>query len=328
MASALRVIGHEDRLSLVDHLDELRTRLIVAVAALVVAFGVCLWQNGPLLHVVNKPLDRQTQKAIQKGRGPLGEIAITQQAVRALAQASAARDAVLSRPDSGLAPAVRRQLQASEAQLQSAVARLPRTPSGNKPVTLGVGEPFSSTVTVALYFAVLFAAPVILFQLYAFILPAFSPRERKVAFPLMLSIPVLFIAGVVFGYFIVLPAAVKFLQNFNSDSFNVLVQARDYYRFVALTLVVLGLVFQVPVGILAAVQSGVVTPKQLRANRRYAIVLAAVVAAIAPGDLITMILEMLPILVLYELSILVASVIVRRAERAHATEAGGASASP
>ena len=168
----------------------------------------------------------------------------------------------------------------------------------------------------------------ILFQLYAFILPAFSPRERKVAFPLMLSIPVLFIAGVVFGYFIVLPAAVKFLQNFNSDSFNVLVQARDYYRFVALTLVVLGLVFQVPVGILAAVQSGVVTPKQLRANRRYAIVLAAVVAAIAPGDLITMILEMLPILVLYELSILVASVIVRRAERAHATEAGGASASP
>jgi sec-independent protein translocase protein TatC len=328
MASALRVIGHEDRLSLVDHLDELRTRLIVAGAALVVAFGMCLWQNGPLLHVVNKPLDRQTRTAIQKGRGPLGQIALTQQALRALAQASAERDAVLAAPDSGLAPGVRRELEASDARLRAAVARLPPTTSGNKPVTLGVGEPFSSTVTVALYFAVLFAAPVILFQLYAFLLPAFSPRERRVALPLMLSIPVLFVAGVVFGYFVVLPAAVKFLQNFNSDSFNVLVQARDYYRFVALTLAVLGLVFQVPVGILAAVQSGVVTPRQLRANRRYAIVFAAVVAAIAPGDLITMILEMLPILVLYELSILVASVIARRAERAHAAEAGGAGAAP
>jgi sec-independent protein translocase protein TatC len=132
-------------------------------------------------------------------------------------------------------------------------------------------------------------------------------------------VPALFGAGVVFGYFIVLPAAVHFLQNFNSGSFNVLVQARDYYRFVAITLGLLGLVFQVPVGILAATRAGLVTTRQLRRNRRYAIVLAAVVAAIAPGDVVTMLLVMVPILVLYELSILLAAFLERRMAR----EAGG-----
>jgi len=135
-----------------------------------------------------------------------------------------------------------------------------------------------------------------------------------------LMVPVLFTAGVVCGYFIVLPAAVRFLQNFNSDSFNVLVQAKDYYRFVATTLGVLGLVFQVPVGILAATQAGLVTPLQLRKNRRYAVVLAAVVAAIAPGDVVTMLLEMTPIIVLYELSILMVSALDRRRLRAEAAQ--------
>jgi sec-independent protein translocase protein TatC len=153
------------------------------------------------------------------------------------------------------------------------------------------------------------------------VLPAFSPRERKVALPMMLSIPFLFIAGVVFGYLVVLPAAVKFLQNFNSDQFNILVQARDYYRFVAVTLGILGLVFQIPVGVLALVRSGVVTVAQLRKNRRIAIVLAAVVAAIAPGDVVTMLLEMTPIVVLYELSILLAALLDRRQAAAEAAKA-------
>jgi sec-independent protein translocase protein TatC len=319
MASAIRVIGHEDRLSLVDHLDELRTRLIVSLAALAVAFGVCMWQNGPLLRVINRPLDRQTESAIRHGRGPLGQVALTQQAVLNLAAQEALTLQALSAPHSGLAPAVRQSLGQQASAVRGAIARLPRTPSGNKPVTLGIGEPFTATLTVALYFAVLFALPVILFQLYAFVLPAFSPRERKVALPALLMVPALFVTGVVFGYFIVLPAAVHFLQNFNSGSFNVLVQARDYYRFVAITLGLLGLVFQVPVGILVATRAGLVTTRQLRRNRRYAIVLAAVVAAIAPGDVVTMLLVMIPILVLYELSILLASFLERRLPAQDAT---------
>ena len=95
-------------------------------------------------------------------------------------------------------------------------------------------------------------------------LPAFSPTERRVALPILLMVPVLFIAGVVFGYFVVVPAAIEFLLNFNDDQFNIQVRARDYYSFVILTLVALGLMFQIPMGILAVTRLGIVTPQQLR----------------------------------------------------------------
>ena len=97
-------------------------------------------------------------------------------------------------------------------------------------MTLGVGEPFTATVKVAAYAALLLALPLLLFQAYAFVLPAFSPARAQVALPLMLMVPFLFIAGVVFAYYMVLPNAINFLQNFNDDNFDILLQARDYYR--------------------------------------------------------------------------------------------------
>src|SRR3954453_16840928 len=94
MATALRKpIGHEDRLSLVEHLDELRSRLIICVGLLAVAFSLCAWQNGRLLDVINKPLDKETQKNVEKGRGPLGQIDKTAETVRntGLAQVASLR---------------------------------------------------------------------------------------------------------------------------------------------------------------------------------------------------------------------------------------------
>jgi sec-independent protein translocase protein TatC len=315
MARAIRTIGHEDRLSLVEHLDELRARLIVCAIALGLAFGLCFWQNHRLLSFINHPLERETAGAVAHGRGPLGQTTITQQALLRMSKLLEQQVAILSAPHSGLHNDARARIAALDAQYTLAVAKLPRTPGGDRPVTLGIGEPFTQTVTVAFYFAVLLALPVILYELYGFVLPAFSPTERAVATPLMAAIPTLFVAGLAFGYFVVLPAAVRFLQNFNSTSFNVLVQASTYYRFAALTLLAMGLVFQVPVGVLATVRAGVVTPRQLRRHRRYAIVLAAVIAALLPGDAITMVLETLPLIVLYELSILVAAFFERRARR-------------
>ncbi len=120
----------------------------------------------------------------------------------------------------------------------------------------------------------------------------------------MAMVPVLFIGGVVFGYFVVLPPATQFLQNFNSDSFNVLVQAQDYYKFAVLALAGLGILFQLPVAILAATRVGIVTPLQLRKNRRYSLLLIAVVAMLLPGtDPVTMLISMAPLLILYEASI-------------------------
>ena len=117
----------------------------------------------------------------------------------------------------------------------------------------------------------------------------------------------------------VLPAAVRFFQNFNSGQFNVLVQASQYYHFAAVTLLAMGLVFQVPVGVLAATRAGVVSTEQLRHNRRYAIAACGAVAALLPGDAVTLILETVPLYLLFELSILVA----RISGRLEARRAGG-----
>jgi sec-independent protein translocase protein TatC len=312
MATAIRTIGHEDRLSLVEHLDELRTRLIVSAIAFALAFGVCMWQNHALLHLINRPLDKQTQAQIAKGNGPLGQTALAQQGVLGVARETETLAAALSAPGSGLGAATRARIAAVIPRLRAAVARVPRVPPGNKPVTLGIGEPFTTTLTVALVCALILALPVILFELYGFVLPALKPNEKRAARPLLAAIPFLFAAGVLFGYFVVLPAAVHFLQNFNSSEFNVLVQANQYYQFAATVLLSMGLVFQVPVAILGAVQVGLVTPHQLRRGRPYAIVASAAVAALLPGDAITMILEAVPLYLLYEASILVASFVARR----------------
>ena len=141
--------------------------------------------------------------------------------------------------------------------------------------------------------------------------------------PLLVAVPFLFATGVVFGYFVVLPAAVRFLVNFNSSEFNIIVQADPYYQFAATVLLAMGLVFQVPVVILGATRAGIVTPKQLRKGRRYAIVACAAVAAFLPGDAITLILETVPLYILYEASILLASFVVRRDRDRREWSAGG-----
>lgn len=304
--AAIRPLGHEDKLSIVGHLDELRGRLIVIVVAFMVAFAACFAFNNTFLGLVGKPLASTTEQRTKDGKGPLGEIFVAQRGARQLAiQNLAVYTALASDPKISASTRVVATTQLALAQ--ETLKRLPRSPPPNKPVTLGVGEPFLTTATVALYFALLLAGPLILWQLYAFLLPAFSPQERRIALPLMWMIPVLFAVGVVFGYLVVLPAATNFLQNFNSSSFNVLVQAKDYYKFAALVLLAMGLVFQLPVGILALTRLNVLTVTMLRKNRRYAYLALAVIAAALPGvDPVSMLIEFVPLLILFELSIVLA----------------------
>jgi sec-independent protein translocase protein TatC len=315
MAVAVGKIGHEDRISVVDHLDELRTRLIVSLVAVGVAFGLCAWQNHLLLRIINKPLTHQTQKQVRAGNGPLGATYTVQQSARVLASQLQLVVGTLERPGSGVSAATRTSLSTVAPQLRQVVARLSVAPQGNKPVTLGIGEPFTTTMGIALIFAIVLALPIVLYELYGFVLPAFSPSQQRAATPLMLAIPLLFAAGVVFGYLVVLPAAVRFFQNFNSGEFNVLVQASQYYHFAAVTLLAMGLLFQVPVGILAVTRAGVVSVRQLRHNRRYALLACGLVAAFLPGDAITLVLETVPLYLLFEVSLLVAALGKRRAAR-------------
>ena len=317
MAVAIGKVGHEDRLSVVDHLEELRTRLIVSLVALAVAFALCLWQNHTLLEIINKPLAHQTQKQVRAGNGPLGATYWVQRSARNVASDLAVVVRTLERPDSGASASARASLGGVMPELERTTARLSAAPSGDKPVTLGIGEPFATTVGVALIFALVLALPVVLYELYGFVLPAFSPRQQRSATPWLLAIPALFGTGVAFGYFVVLPAAVRFFQNFNSGQFNVLVQASQYYHFAAVTLLAMGLLFQIPVGILAATRAGVVSVRQLRHNRRYALLACGLLAAFLPGDAITLVLETVPLYLLFEVSLLLARIAEYRAN-AHA----------
>lgn len=307
MARAIRTIGHEDRLSLVDHLDELRTRLIVSAIVLAVAFGACLWQNHALLNLLNEPLVTQKHKQAEHGEGTVGEADTAQRAVLAVAGDTQAALTVLARSHSGLSSQARTELGPLLSALKRDVAKIPRATPVERPATFTIGEPLTTTITVALYGAAILALPVILYELYGFVLPALKPNERRAAAPLLMAVPFLFAAGVLFGYLVVLPAAVRFLVNFNSSEFNVIVQASTFYRFAATTLLAMGLVFQMPVLILGATRLGFVTPRQLRKNRRYAIVACAAVAAFLPGDAVTLALETVPLYVLYEASILLAT---------------------
>ena len=315
MATAAASVGREQQLTVVDHLQELRTRLIVSLAVIAVAFGLCMWQNQRLLDIVNAPLAHQTQKQVRAGQGPLGSTYSVQQNARTVAVQLQGVIAALARPGSGISPETRRTLAGAAPELSGAITRLSAPPAGDRPVTLGIGEPFTTTVGVAFIFAMILALPVVLYEIYAFLLPALSPQQRRATTPLMLAIPFLFVMGVVFGYLVVLPAAVRFFQNFNSGQFNVLVQASQYYHFAAITMLAMGLVFQVPVGVLAATRAGVVSTEQLRRNRRYAIAACGAVAALLPGDAITLVLETVPLYLLFEFSVLLARLLDRRDAR-------------
>ena len=308
-----RSLGHEDRLTVVGHLDELRTRLFVSLLALAVSFGICFWQNHRLLHWLNAPLAAQTQSQVHDGHGPVGAVHTVAVSARDLGvQLRSIINVVDAR---GTPPTIAASLARARAGVDRDIAHLSAVPGTDQPVTLGIGEPFTTTVTVSLLFALILALPVLLGQAYGFLIPAFAPRHRRLAHLLLAAVPALFLTGVVFAYYIVLPAAVHFLQNFNSDQFDVLVQASQYYKFAATTLLALGLVFEVPVAIIAVTSAGVVTSRQLRRGRRYAVAACVMVAALLPGDLTTMLLETVPLYLLFEVGVAIAALTERRARR-------------
>src|SRR3954470_22305705 len=315
MASALRTVAHDDRLSLVEHLTELRVRIVISLVAFVAATVFCFWQNDRVLDILNKPLTSTVQKG---AHDPLASGSRWDQGVAAWIKDSSTLQRLQAANEKD--PQGKAALNQLAARGDKLAALVPPV-SSRKPVTLGVSKPFMQTLKVAAYAGLLLSLPIILFQIYAFILPAFSPREKQIAFPAMLGIPVLFISGVVFGYFTVVPRAIEFLQNFNTDSFDVLIQAQPYYKFVIMLLLAMGLLFQIPVGIIAVTRVGIVSTSQLAHNRRYAILVIAVLAMLLPGqDPVTMTMLMAPMYVLFEGSILVSWLLDRRSARADAED--------
>jgi sec-independent protein translocase protein TatC len=229
-----RRLRHGEEATLVEHLGELRARLIVSLGALAVAFIVTYVFHDRILDWLNRPLPDNLQK----------------------------------------------------------------------PVTFSPIEPFATSILVSLWAALLLALPVLFWQLWAFLAPAFEEhRQRSIAL-LVAFATLLGLGGVAFGYYVILPPAIHFLTNYDSAQYQILIRARDYYRFVSFVLIGVALAFEVPVFVLALVRLRILSAAQLRHTWRLGIFVMTVIGVILPGvDPVTTILSVIPLVLLYVLSI-------------------------
>lgn len=231
-----RRLSHGEEATLVEHLDELRSRILICLAALIVGTIVAFAFQHQILRWLSAPLPpkRQTQ---------------------------------------GL-------------------------------LTLGVAEPFLVTFKVSIWAGLGLAFPVVLWQVWGFFAPAVAERSQRLVAAFVAFASALLVCGVVFAYYVVLPAALRFLTSYNDQAFNIQIRASDYFGFVMLTLVGVGVVFELPIFVLALVRLGVLTSHRLRHTRRLGYFIVAVVAVALPGiDPVTTTLEAIPLFVLYEGSI-------------------------
>lgn len=182
-----------------------------------------------------------------------------------------------------------------------------------KPITLGVAEPFLTVMKISLWGALVLALPVILWQLWAFFAPAVDQHQEKRIRWFVLFAALLLVTGMVFGYFVALPAAVHYLTNFDKQQFDIQLRASYYYSFTTMVLVAMGVVFELPVFVLALVRLGILTTQRLRKNRRTGYFIVACIGVALPGvDPVTTVIETVPLWILFELSIWLSILVERR----------------
>jgi len=243
-----RRLSHEEEATLVEHLTELRHRLLICIVAIVPAFAIAYAFHERLI-----------------GR------------------------------------------------LMSLV------PDGVPIVTLGVTEPFTTSLKVSFYAAIALVLPIILWQAWAFLAPAVGDDTQRILGVFVVLATLLFVAGVAFCYAIVLPKALDFLVDYDSELYTEQIRASYFLSFVALTLLAFGIAFEMPIFVLGLVRLGVLSADRLRKNRRIGYVAMLAFAILLPTvDPVSLALEVAPLLVLYELSIWIAVIMERRWERAAA----------
>jgi sec-independent protein translocase protein TatC len=237
-----RRLQHGEEATLVEHLGELRTRILISLAVIVPAFILAFVFRDTLIDMLTRPL-----------------------------------------------------------------------PDDKKLITLGVTEPFTTAVKVSLAAAFAVTLPLLLYQLWAFLAPALEESIQRTVALFAMFATILFAAGVAFSYFIVLPRALSFLTSFGEEFFQVEIRASYYFSFVTLTLLASGLAFQMPIFILALVRLRVLSAERLRRNRRTGFALMLVFAILLPTvDPVSLAFEVLPLVVLFELSIHLSALMERR----------------
>lgn len=245
-----RRLEHGEEATLVEHLDELRTRLFVCLGALLIGLIVGYVFHDHLIHWLNRPL-------------PEGRV--------------------------------------------------------GRPITFGVAEPFLTSFKISLYAGFLLALPVILWQAWSFLAPAFEETNQRRIIWFVFLATALLVAGIVFGYFVALPAAVHYLTNYDKHLYDIRIRARDYYSFATMVLLAMALVFELPIVVVALTRLGILSTTRLRKERRLGYFIVACIAVALPGiDPITTCIEAIPLLILYELAIWLSVLFERRAARMEA----------
>ena len=184
-------------------------------------------------------------------------------------------------------------------------------------LTLGPLEPFSTSVKVSIYAGLLAALPIVLWQLWSFLAPAMEEHAQRVIALFVAFATALLAGGIAFAYLVVLPGALRFLTNYDEDLFNIQIRARDYLSFATATIVATAIVFELPIFILALVRLGVLSTAVLRRNRRLGYVMCVAVAVLLPSvDPVSLALESIPLILLFELSIWMSAFFERRWQRA------------
>jgi sec-independent protein translocase protein TatC len=229
-----RRLRHGEEATLVEHLGELRSRIVISLLAVTVSFSVVYAFHGHLLNWLNRPLPEHLRK----------------------------------------------------------------------PVTFSVAEPFITSFMVSFWASLLISLPIIIWQVWAFLAPAFAERSQRVIVGFSAFAALLLAGGIMFGYFVALPAAVHFLTNYDSSHFQIQVRAKDYYGFVITVLFAVGIVFELPIFVLGLARLGILPSQKLRRNRRIGYVIVAALAVALPGvDPVTTLFEMAPLMLLFEASI-------------------------
>jgi len=188
-------------------------------------------------------------------------------------------------------------------------------PSDNKLIYTGLPEAFFTYLKVSFLSGILVAVPVILYELWMFIAPGLYKKEKTILMPIVFLSSFFFIGGALFGYFVVFPFGFKFFLSFSSDSIKALPSMREYLSFSSKMLLAFGFVFELPLFITVMARMGLITVDFLKKNRKYALLLFFTGAAIiTPPDVVTQIMMALPLMLLYEISIIGAKIFKKKIE--------------
>lgn len=189
-------------------------------------------------------------------------------------------------------------------------------PEGDRLIFTNLPEMFLTYLKTAFICGILLTAPVIFHQLWLFIAPGLYQHEKKYAIPFVLFSTILFVGGALFGYFVVFPFGFKFFLGFANEYIQALPSVKQYFSFSIKLLFAFGIVFELPVVAFFLSKMGIVTPEFLKKKRKYALLLTFVLAAIlTPPDVITQLMMAGPLILLYEIGILVARMARRKKEK-------------